>query len=295
MSPQFHDDMSEALKALRPPTQPLPAGACDTHAHVFGPFDRFALSPNAPYRPPLAPFEEYIEMLDRVGMTNAVVVHAGAYGYDNSALLDALARGKGRLRGIAVVSPDITDSKLADMNQRGVRGLRFTEMGGPSPPPPGVLGFAELKRLAPRLKELGWHAQVWTKGDVIAENAAMLKSLSIPIVFDHMGQFDVTRGVADASFQALIGLLQSGTFWLKVVAFRNSRSLPDMGDVRPFHEVLVNSCPDRLIWGSDWPFIGMGDRLPNVGHLADVLQAWTADATVFRKVLVDNPRKLYEF
>jgi predicted TIM-barrel fold metal-dependent hydrolase len=291
----FHADMKEALAILRPPSKPLPAGACDVHAHVFGPFDKFPLVAERRYDPPLSPYEEYIAMLDRVGTSNGVLVHAGAHGYDNSATLDALARAKGRLRGIAVVPPETGDATFEQMNHAGMRGIRFTEMGQPAAPlTPGMLGFAELKKMAPRLKELGWHAQIWAKGDVIAENAAMLRSLNIPVVFDHMGQFDVTRGPADKNFQTLIGLLKEGGFWLKVTAFRNSQALPDMADVRPFHEALVAAAPDRLVWGSDWPFIGMGGQLPNVGHLLDTLAQWSGEAA-FRRILVDNPRALYGF
>jgi 2-pyrone-4,6-dicarboxylate lactonase len=293
MGNAFHDDMIEALANLRAPSQPLPPGSCDVHAHVFGPFDRFRLSAAPRYKPPLAPYEQYVEMLDRVGTSNGVLVHAGAYGFDNSATVDALERAKGRFKGVAVVPPDTTDSELERMNRLGFCGVRFTEMG--APPSPGVLGFEDLKRMAPRLKSIGWHAQVWAKCDVIAENSEMLRSLGIPVVFDHMGQFEVIRGLGDASFSTLVDLLEEGPFWLKVTAFRNSHALPDMADVRPFHEVVVKAAPDRLVWGSDWPFIGMGDRMPNAGHLLDLLRSWTGDETTFTKILVSNPRQLYGF
>jgi 2-pyrone-4,6-dicarboxylate lactonase len=216
MGNAFHDDMIEALANLRAPSQPLPPGSCDVHAHVFGPFDRFRLSAAPRYKPPLAPYEQYVEMLDRVGTSNGVLVHAGAYGFDNSATVDALERAKGRFKGVAVVPPDTTDSELERMNRLGFCGVRFTEMG--APPSPGVLGFEDLKRMAPRLKSIGWHAQVWAKCDVIAENSEMLRSLGIPVVFDHMGQFEVIRGLGDASFSTLVDLLEEGPFWLKVTA-----------------------------------------------------------------------------
>jgi 2-pyrone-4,6-dicarboxylate lactonase len=292
----FHDDMTEALAALRPPSQPLPDGACDTHVHVFGPFDRFPLAAERRYTPPVASYEDYIAMLDRVGMAHGVLVHGGAHGYDNGAMLNALTRGGGRLRGIAVVAPNVTDAELDAMHAVGVRGIRFTEMGGPpGAPPPGVLGLAELEALAPRLRKRGWHAQLWAKSGFIVANAERLRALGLPVVFDHMGQFDVALGVTDPAFQALLGLMGQGPFWLKLTALRVSQSLPDMQDVRPYHEALAKAAPDRLIWGSDWPFIGLGDRLPNVGHLLDTVSAWTADRSVFRNILVSNPRTLYGF
>lgn len=293
MGNAFHDDMIEALAALRAPSQPLPPGACDVHAHVFGPFERFPLPPAPRYKPPLSPYENYIAMLDKVGTSNGVLVHAGAYGFDNSATIDALQRAKGRLKGVAVVAPDISDAELERLNSIGFCGVRFTEMGAPAGP--GVLLFSDLQKMAPRLKAIGWHAQVWGKCDIIAANSAMLRGLKIPVVFDHMGQFEAARGLADASFRSLVDLLKDGSFWLKVTAFRNSQALPEMADVRPFHEALVKAAPDRLVWGSDWPFIGMGDRMPNVGHLLDVLRNWTGDETAFNKILVANPRQLYGF
>lgn len=292
----FHDDMNEAMAELRPPSVPLPPGACDCHAHISGPFDRFPLVAGARFRAPLAPFEQYIAMLDRVGTTNAVLVQASSSGYDQRGLVDALSRAKGRLKGVAVVAPTISDAELADLDRAGVRGVRFSEVGHPpGSPPPGFLGFAELKTMAPRLKEIGWHAQVWTSCATLAENAAMLRGLRIPVVIDHLAMIDVSRGLADAAFQSLIRLLQEKDFWLKVTAFRNSKALPDMADVRPFHQALVSKAPDRLVWGSDWPFIGMGGRIPNVGQLLDVLRTWTGDDGAFQKIMVGNPRRLYGF
>jgi predicted TIM-barrel fold metal-dependent hydrolase len=292
----FHDDMVEALANLRPPLLPLPPGSCDVHAHVSGPFDKFPLVAGAPYRTPLSPFDEYIAMLDRVGTTNGVLIQPSACGYDNRGMIDALGRAPERLKGVAVVAPNVSDNELAELNRLGVRGIRFSEVGHPrGAPPPGFLGFTELEKLAPRIREIGWHAQVWTASHIIAENAGMLRSLRIPIVIDHMGLFDVRRGVTDPIFETLVSLLKEGSFWLKVTAFRNSQALPDMEDVRPFHEALVKGAPNRLVWGSDWPFIGMGGRIPNVGQLLDLLRQWTGDEVAFRKIMVENPRQLYGF
>jgi predicted TIM-barrel fold metal-dependent hydrolase len=296
VSKVFHDDMREALSTLRAPTQSLPPGSCDCHAHVFGPFSRFPLVPVPAYTPPLAPFEDYVAMLDRVGTTNGVLVHAGACGYDNSAMLDALKRSQGRLRGVAVPAPNVSDAELERMHELGVRGIRFSGIINASgKPADGFLGLAELISFAPRLRTFGWHAQIWMKCEAIAENAAMLRDLNVPVVFDHMGQFEAKKGASDPSFRTLVDLLSEGQFWLKTTAFRNSQYLPEMEDVRPFHETLLAHAPKRLVWGSDWPFIGMGERMPNVGHLLDILRNWTADDARFRDILVTNPRALYGF
>src|SRR5690349_6228148 len=126
MNPKMHKDMNEFMSRLAPPVPPLPAGAWDVHSHVFGPYDVFPLAPGAAYQPPLAPFAQYVEMLDRVGFAHGVLVHPSAMGFDNSAMLDALRKANGRLRGVAVVPVDTSDSELANLHQAGVRGLRFT-------------------------------------------------------------------------------------------------------------------------------------------------------------------------
>jgi len=296
MADVFHEDMIEALRDLRPPSRPLPAGAYDVHAHVAGPFDRFPTLKDAPYKIPLSPFSEYDHMHAVTGLAKGVLIQPTACGYDNRGLLDALERGAGRLRGVAVVDVETSDKDLAELDRRGIRGIRFSEVGHPvGAPPPGFLGFAELRRMAPRLKALGWHAQVWTSCATIAANAELLAGLGVPVVFDHMGLYDATLGVGHVDFQTLVSLLRQGPFWLKTTAFRNSNALPDMDDLRPFHEELVRAAPNRLLWGSDWPFIGMGGRIPNVGHLLDLLRDWTADDAVFEKILVTNPRSLYGF
>lgn len=293
MSSPMHADMKEALANLQAPQTPLPAGAWDCHAHVFGPFDSFPLVEGAPYRPPLAPFEDYIDMLDRVGFAHGVIVHAGANGFDNSGMLDALARANGRLRGIAVIPVDTPDATLQHMHDLGVRGVRFTAVNQMAGASTGVLNLADLERLAPRLRELGWHAQLWAKSDIILENAALLRSLGIAVVLDHMGSFDVSLGVDDKAFQAVLGLVSDGIAWIKTTAFRNSRQYPQIDDVRPFHQALVRSAPGRLLWGSDWPFIGMGDRLPQVADLLAKMREWTSDDAAYRRILVANPAELY--
>lgn len=286
----------DPLASATPPQRPLPASACDTHAHVFGPYERFPLAPERSYTPPAAPFETYVGMLDRVGFARGVLVHPSAYGLDCTAMVDALARAPDRLRGIAVVEPGVTDAALAAMHRAGVRGVRFSETSGAAGRKfAGSVGLDAFDALAPRLRELGWHAQIWIECDALVEAAPRLLRAGIPLVFDHMGRFDVTRGINDAAFQRLLRLLADTGIWIKLSVPRNSRWFPDYADVRPFHDALVAANPDRLLWASDWPFLNLADRTPRVGHLVDLFDAWTSDDAVRRKVLVDNPATLYGF
>lgn len=292
--------MTEAhprVLAPRPPSRPLPKGACDSHAHVFGPYDRFPLPSGATYQPPATTREQYLHMLDSVGFERGVLVHASAYGLDCSALLDALDAASSRLRGIAVATSGTSDTQLEQMRDRGVCGLRFSEFKDPAQQArfKASIRFDELERLGPRMRELGWHAQIWADCVCLVEAAPRLLALGIPLVLDHMGFFDVGLGVGDPSFQRLLSLLADDRIWVKLSAHRCSRKLPGCDDVRPFHDALLRANPRRLVWGSDYPYLNMGDTTPDVGEQLDRFDAWTSDADLREQILVHNPASLYGF
>lgn len=277
------------------PKRALPPGAWDCHAHVFGPYDIFPLAAQRSYTPPEATHEAYIGMFDHVGITHGVLVHPSAYGANHDAMLDALQRSPVRLRGVGVLGPDATDQELERLHAHGVRGLRFTEIGGSGKPQRfvGSVGFDAVAPLASRMKALGWHAQVWAGLATVASALPSLVTLGIPVVIDHLGQVDVTQGVGDPAFQQLLSLLGEGNVWVKLTPARNSKQFPDYGDVRPFHDALLRKNPDRLIWGSDWPHLNMADRVPDVGHLLDLLDEWVGDDDLRERILVKNPAALY--
>lgn len=284
-----------------PPARALPRGACDTHAHVFGPYARFPLAEPRPYTPAEAPKEQHIAMLDAVGFDRGVLVHGGAHGWDHGAMLDAMAAAPDRLRGVGVMPADASFAALAQLDAAGVRGLRFTEVAGPTAAQPfdGRVGLEALHALAPKMRALGWHAVVWANAPVIEAHSAAWRQLGLPIVVDHLGFFDVARGVHDPAFQALLALVADGVAWVKLTVFRNSKQPPLHADVRPFHEALVRANPDRLLWGSDWPYLGMSTYRPTPGALLDLLDDWLGngpDAAALRdRILVSNPARLYGF
>ena len=287
-------DMDSVPPEQSQPKRSLPPGAWDCHAHVFGPFERFPLAAVRSYTPPLAPFESYMAMLERAGFAHGVLVHASAYGLDHAATLDALERAGTRLRGTAVATAEITDAELEAMHRRGVRALRFSEIGGAGGRRfAGAVGLDAFPDLAPRIKELGWHAQFFATCETVVAAAPALLAFGIPLVFDHMARFNVEKGTQDQAFQGLLHLLAEGRVWVKMTPARNSKRFPDYEDVRPFHDALLRANPDRLIWGSDWPYLHMGAATPDAGHLLDLLDEWAGDETLRRKILVDNPVRLY--
>jgi 2-pyrone-4,6-dicarboxylate lactonase len=279
------------------PSVPLPPGACDSHGHIFGPFDRFPLAASRSYTPPEATFEAHRAMMEAVGFSRAVVVQGSAHGTDNRAILDGVARSDGRLRGIVVIDNSVTDEELANMAASGIVGARFTELvstryaGGMK----GVSRFSELEKLGPRLREHGLHAQLFSNCPTIVANLDMLLGLDLPLVIDHMGRIGPGDwGPTDADFQRLLACVREGRMWVKLTALRSSRDFPDYADARPFHEAFVAANPDRLLFGSDWPLLNLGERTPDVGKLVDIFRDWTGPE-LSERILVDNPARLYGF
>jgi 2-pyrone-4,6-dicarboxylate lactonase len=275
------------------PKVPLPPLAWDCHAHVFGPFDAYPLLPRRRYDPPLAPTNEYLRVLDSVGFAHGVLVHASAYGFDNTCTRDALRASNDRVLGVCVVEPTVSDQELERLHADGFRAIRVTVTGARVQQYTGSLDFEDLKRFAPRLKALGWHAQVWANCNVIVDAAKQLAAHDIPIVFDHMGYFDSSAGVGDATFQSFLSILGNGDFWIKTTPIRLSKTDPSYESIRPFHESILRVIPDRTVFGSDWPYISMEEWPSRTRFLVDLFDSWTPDAALRRKIFVDNPARLY--
>lgn len=280
------------------PQRPLPAGACDAHAHVFGPFGRFPLAAERSYTPPEATPEAHRAMLDAVGFTRGVVVQGSAHGTDNRAIAAALAAAPDRLRGIAVIDETVTDDELAALRRAGFRGARFTQIVSKRYPGgmKGVSDFTTLEKLAPRLREHGLHAQLFANGDTIIDARDRLLALGVPLVVDHMGKVGQADWTASSPvYGELLALLREGRLWVKLTAIRSSTAFPHYEDARPFHEALVAANPDRLVFGTDWPLLNLGERTPDVGRLVDLFRDWTGDDALAHRILVDNPAALYGF
>ena len=279
-----------ARSRYRPP--PL---SCDAHAHIFGPPALFPLAPGASYDPPAAPVEDYLAALDQIGCARAVLVQPAPYGEDNAAMLDALRRFPQRLRGIALASDAVDDATLAAFASGGVRGLRFSHFPEAGGQHVATIGLDALRHLAPRIREHGLHAQLWMPCEAFVAHAPDLLMLGVPLVLDHLARVRPEAGPDGAAFRALLGMLQGEDVWLKLTPHRASAAFPDYADLRPFHDAALATRPDRLLWGTDWPFVRMGDATPDAGHLLDLFAGWTPDEALRRAILVENPGRLYGF
>ncbi|VVE17207.1 GntR family transcriptional regulator [Pandoraea eparura] len=277
------------LPEIDPPSFVVPFGAVDTHAHVIAASDAYPMVPERSYTPPPAPEDKYLAMLDATGMTYGVLVQISVYGTDNRYLLETLRRHPDRLRGIAVVSPDVTDAELEAMHAAGVRGLRINVLFG------GGIGFMAMETLAHRIKDLGWHMQFLMDVNALPELMPRMTKLPVPGIVDHMGHTPVAQGLDAPGFSALRALVRDHGYWVKLSgAYRISERFPTFEDVTPFAQALIEDAPDRMVWGSDWPHVSL-TRMPNTGALRNLLPLWAPDADTRRRILVDNPARLYGF
>jgi len=273
----------------------LPAGSCDCHAHVFGPYHEFPLVEGRSYTPPEAPLAALESMMERVGLSRVVLIHPSAYGLDHSAMLNAIAASRYELRGVAAVGSDVADDTLERLNEGGVRAVRFTEaLGVDGKPFAGAIGLDHYQAMASRLKSLGWHVHVWGPCSRVV-NWLTKTEIDMPFVLDHVASLSVAEGLEGESFQTLLALLREGRIWVKLCPQRSSSCFPGYEDVRPFHEAMLEANSDNLLWASDHPFIRMGERTPSVEQLLGVFFDWTQDENVRRKILVDNPARLFGF
>jgi predicted TIM-barrel fold metal-dependent hydrolase len=266
------------------------SAAWDCHAHLFGPYDRFPLAAERSYTPPEAVESQYLALLARLGLAHGVLVHPSAYGDDHSLLLHALA-AQPALRGVVVVRPG-SSLALAGLRECGVRGARFSHRSGAGTNFAGSASFGDLRALAPAMADAGLHAELWTDCQALVGIAAELKALPVPVVIDHMGGFDVNAGIDDPGFRALLDLLASGKVWVKLCAYRNLLNAPDWQAGRPFQQKMVETNPERLLWGSDWPHLRV-TPVPDAARLLALFKDWAGSEAVVRQVLEVNPEGLY--
>ena len=284
------------------PTRPRfvpPPGAVDAHCHVFGPGDKFPYAPERKYTPCDASKEQLFALRDYLGFARNVIVQATCHGSDNRALVDALESSGGMARGVATVSREITDAELRRLHQAGVRGTRFNFVRR-------LVDFTPrevLMDIAARVAPLGWHVVVYFEARDLPELWDFFTTLPTTVVVDHMGRPDVSQPVNGPEFERFVRLMREHeNIWSKVSCpERLTVSGPPAldgerhpyRDVVPFAQRLVETFPDRVLWGTDWPHPNLKDHMPDDGLLVDFIPdiARTPDAQ--RRLLVDNPMRLY--
>jgi 2-pyrone-4,6-dicarboxylate lactonase len=273
------------------PTLVLPPGACDAHCHVFGPASKFPYSADRSYTPPDAPVENLRRLHAKLAITRAVIVHASCHGTEMDVTLDAIASSNGTYRGVACVEDSVTDKELERLHAGGIRGIRFNfvkHLGG-------VPDLAVFHRLVQRIKPLGWHIVLHFDADDILAQHELLGRIDVPFIIDHMGRVKAADGLEQKPFQSLLDLYRNNPLaWIKVCgAERVSVGKRPFRDAVPFAQALIAVDAKRILWGTDWPHPNITKDMPNDGELVDLFGEICPDADTRKRILVDNPSRMY--
>lgn len=268
-----------------------PVGAVDAHCHVFGPSNTFPYAPTRKYTPCDAPKDKLFALRDHLGLSRNVIVQASCHGSNNDALVDALQTARDQARGVAVVSPEITDDELTTLDKAGVRAVRFNFVKRLVDATPKDVFLNIAKRVA----KLGWHVVVYFEASDLQELTPFLKQLPTTIVVDHMGRPDIANGVDHPDFQRFMALLADNeNIWTKVSCpERLTVTGPPYDDVAPFSARLVEAFPKQVLWGTDWPHPNMKSHVPDDGALVDVIPRIAPTQAAQHALLIDNPMRLY--
>lgn len=268
----------------------LPPNSCDSHVHVFGPADRFAYAATRGFTPVDAPKETLFALHRRLGIARCVIVQSLIHGFDNRVVEDAIAAGEGRYLGVALVPANVADAELRRLAGAGFRGVRFNFMKHLM----NSASVDEIVALTPRLKAAGLHLQVHFESGLVHHLAAPLARSAVPVVIDHMGRVDASLGAQHADFAALHALLKNPLFFVKVSGIDRVDPVPPYDAGVPLARALVQSYPDRCLWGTDWPHPNH-THVPDDGVLVDALARITPTPALLAQLLVHNPQQLYRF
>ncbi|MEV7524208.1 amidohydrolase family protein [Streptomyces sp. NPDC091371] len=281
------------------PRYGLPAGAVDAHCHVFGPGDEFPYAPERKYTPCDASKDQLFALRDHLGFARNVVVQATCHGADNSAMVDALRASGGLARGVATLRPDVTDAQVRELHEAGVRGVRFNFVKRLVDTAPRQDLWDVARRIAP----YGWHVVVYFEAADLPDLRDFLLTIPVPLVIDHMGRPDTAKDPEGPDFEAFLSFMRARPdIWCKVTCpERLSVSGPPAldgeraayRDVVPFARRVVEEFPDRVLWGTDWPHPNLTDHMPDDGLLVDFVPHIAPTPELRRKLLVDNPMRLY--
>jgi predicted TIM-barrel fold metal-dependent hydrolase len=284
----------------------VPAGACDCHTHIHPDPEKFPFFAGRVYTPELASPEEMTALHKALHVERVVIVTPSIYGPDNSATLFGMKARGATARGVAVIDDKTPETDLDAMNQAGIRGIRLNlATGGVNDP---KVGRPRFQTAVERVKNRNWHVQLFTSLAMISAIRDLVAASPVPVVFDHFGGAQGELGVDQPGFADLLELVRSGKAYVKISgAYRSSKLAADYSDAAPLARALIAANSDRIVWGTDWPHPDSStrpDRKPTEvtplyqiddGRLFNQLPVWAPDAEIRKKILVDNPARLYGF
>jgi predicted TIM-barrel fold metal-dependent hydrolase len=273
----------------RRPRFKLPPGACDAHCHVFGPGARFPYAPDRRYTPEDAPKEALAALHAHLGLSRTVIVQASCHGTDNAAMLDAIAAAPATTRGVAIVDDTFDEKALEGLHAGGVRGARFNfvrHLGG-------APDMDVFHRVIGRIAPLGWHVVLHMDAPDIVPLTPTIRALPLPFVIDHMGRVDARLGPDQPAMQALLELAKRDGCWIKVSGSERI-SAPPFSAAVPIAARIVAAAPERVLWGTDFPHPNLKIEVDEA-DLVDLVPAFAETDAAQRRLLVDNPARLYGF
>jgi predicted TIM-barrel fold metal-dependent hydrolase len=295
-----------SAESITPVNFDVPAGACDCHTHIHGDPARFPYYAERVYTPEPASPEQMAALHKALHIERVVIVTPSVYGPDNSATLFGMQARGATARGVAVIDDSTSERDLDAMNKAGFRGIRLNlATGGVNDPD---VGRQRFQAAADRMKARGWHIQLFTGLAMISAIKDLVAASPVPVVFDHFGGAVARRGVEQPGFADLLELVKSGKAYVKISGgYRASELAPDYPDAAPLARALIAANSDRILWGTDWPHpnsVTPPDKKPtdvtpmlqiDDGALLNQLPVWAPDAAIRKKILVDNPARLYGF
>jgi predicted TIM-barrel fold metal-dependent hydrolase len=298
--------LAKASQPATPVSFEVPAGACDSHTHIHGDPKEFPFFSGRVYTPEPALPEEMAALHKALHMQRVVIVTPSVYGTDNASTLYGMKARGPDARGVAVIDDKTSDSDLDAMGKAGVRGIRLNlATSGISDP---SVGRQRFQRAVERMKPRNWHVQLNTSLAMISAIKDLVATAPVPVVFDHFGGADAALGPDQPGFADLVQLVQSGQAYVKIsAAYRVSKRPPDHTDVVPLAKALIAANADRVVWGTDWPHpdaVTPPGRKPtdvtpllqvDDGRILNQLPVWAPDPAIRKKILVDNPVRLYAF
>ena len=285
----FPPDPNPKLPRFKPP-----AGTCDTHFHIMGPPEVFPFVASRLYTPPAAPIEHYLKMAKVVGIERGVLVVPAVHGFENAVMHDAIAKAEGRLKGMVRANPNASEADNKALHAQGVRGIRFNLR----PKLNGKFDEDELLGIVSRIRNLPWCVCLHIESELIVKNAELIRRLDMPTIIDHFGQADPAKGVDQPDFRVILDLLGEKHVWMKIAsADRYMAEGKQFGDIVKLARALIAKAPDRVIWGTDWPhaYVYEAGGMINDGDLMNMMIDFPPDLETRKKILVDNPARLFGF
>ncbi len=276
------------------PTKPrlaLPPFACDSHFHIFGPADKFPYAPDRTFTPHDAPKEALLRLHALLGFERGVFIQSACHGTDHAAVIDALADLKGRYRGVALLSPETPAAEVAHLDAAGFCGVRFHLVSHLGAMP----RLDDLRTVMRLVEPHGWHVAIHLFGKELLETQDFIRSITAPVVIDHIGRVDAREGPDGKAFRALRGLLDTGKVWVKLSGTdRVTADPPPYRDAVALAKILADQAPERILWGTDWPHPNHA-AVPNDGTLVDLIAEIAPTDLTRRRMLVDNPASFFGF